>query len=305
MYEKASKHHFSFSEFNLGRIKEIQGNIDESIEHFKKASEYENEILIFRNQITDDRRLEISKSYITSFTNFKLFHYYKQIDVKLSYDFLLNALFRPIFKLLFMMKSKSFTFVFETTQINDALIVTNLKDFILNFPLFLINNSKNSSTCWSIQENQANENVEISLLAHINNRKENSKKNDEKKKKSTDDDQKTIFNTQLIEEKIRDIFGYMNKQNQYQIISTCLENNCIKFLIQTKRNNVTRELKIHKDLININFNSINNLNDINEVIEKMGKILFEPPYLILFGRIEIHKRIDKNLDETFYAAFND
>ena len=48
-YQKAAKNKFALAEYNLGFLSETNGKINESIEFYLKASEYENEPLIFHN----------------------------------------------------------------------------------------------------------------------------------------------------------------------------------------------------------------------------------------------------------------
>ncbi|KAK8892691.1 hypothetical protein M9Y10_029931 [Tritrichomonas musculus] len=76
MYLRSSKNKFAFAEFNLGYLKEKNGKIDDSIEHYLKASEYEDFPLIFHNRQHNDKRLEISKIFIMCFTNLKLTEYF-------------------------------------------------------------------------------------------------------------------------------------------------------------------------------------------------------------------------------------
>ncbi|KAK8882523.1 hypothetical protein M9Y10_045165 [Tritrichomonas musculus] len=100
LFEKASKSNFALSEFNLGYIYEGTWKNEESIEHCNKASDLENELIIFRNQKIEDGRLEISKSFIICYTNLKLSLYYLTkspipLHEEISDDFLLKSIFRP------------------------------------------------------------------------------------------------------------------------------------------------------------------------------------------------------------------
>lgn len=60
-FEKASKNHFALAEYNLGHLEEKEGKIEKAIEFFIKASDDENEKLIFHNTKINDKRLKISK----------------------------------------------------------------------------------------------------------------------------------------------------------------------------------------------------------------------------------------------------
>lgn len=76
MYESSSKHNFSIAQYNLGYIFEQEGNNKEFIDSYIKASENEDSPLIFRSYVHQDKRLEISKTFIICLANLKLTKYY-------------------------------------------------------------------------------------------------------------------------------------------------------------------------------------------------------------------------------------
>lgn len=80
MYERSSKHNFSLAEFNLGRMCESDDTIKESIEYYIRASEHEDEPLIYRGITREEKRLKISKKFIICLANLKLFEYYLSND---------------------------------------------------------------------------------------------------------------------------------------------------------------------------------------------------------------------------------
>ena len=76
MYERSSKSNFPLSEYNLANLLEKEGNLKESINYYKRASDHENDVLVYRGKRIEDKRLEISKKFIICLTNLKLVDYY-------------------------------------------------------------------------------------------------------------------------------------------------------------------------------------------------------------------------------------
>lgn len=75
-YKKASNNNFALSEFNLGRLYEKKGNLNEAIELYIRASDHENDPLIFHNRISDDEILNLTKSFIICLNDLKLIQYF-------------------------------------------------------------------------------------------------------------------------------------------------------------------------------------------------------------------------------------
>ena len=80
MYERSMKNKFALAAYNLGYLKEKDDKIEEAIPLYIKASEYEDEPLIFHNFKHYDRRLEISKTFIICYTNLKITEYFHSIN---------------------------------------------------------------------------------------------------------------------------------------------------------------------------------------------------------------------------------
>lgn len=137
MYRRSSKNKFALAIYNLGYLKKKQNKIEESIEFYIKASEYEDEPLTFQNIIHFDKRLEISKTFIICLTNLKLTYYYLSIsEYVISKKYFIKSFSKII------NKSDEFNYKFRFQfQISESEnIFIYLKKFILFSPLFnLIN----------------------------------------------------------------------------------------------------------------------------------------------------------------------
>ena len=75
-YEKASESKFALADFNLGYLYEMQGLIEQSIEHYNKAIQNENELLTLKSEVIYDKRLEESKKIIICLAYLKVIRYY-------------------------------------------------------------------------------------------------------------------------------------------------------------------------------------------------------------------------------------
>lgn len=137
-FEKASRKSFALSFYNLGYIAEKNGIIDESINYYQLASEYENEKLYFHNSIHYDDLLEISKKFIICFTNLKLAEYYfSKNNIEQSKMYFTKSLNFIILMNLTVGKR----FVFKYKEESNPYIF--LSDLIFNFPFFFLQEQSN------------------------------------------------------------------------------------------------------------------------------------------------------------------
>ena len=294
-FKRSSEHNLSFAEYNLGYLKEKENKIEEMIHHYTLASKYENESFKFRNQIIeDDEQLEISKSFIVFITNLKLVRYYltqeeTETNKEKTENYLMKAIFQPLFRLLFQQNNESYSFQFN---FNKNEILSNLKDFFFKCPLFYKSNDSN----WIV--NDHNNDVK-SITIYIQNKKEN-KENFKSKLKEN-----SKIDVSFFKEKIKYILNMMNNEGKIEIIEENDNLNEIKF--KFKEDDVIRYIKYPQNLYEKIFQDIHNIQqEIDSVIEEGMKILYEPPYYILFGRIKIFKDkkpIRKNINESFYKGF--
>lgn len=310
LFTSSPQEKFALSFFIRSIIHDKDGEEERCISFLNKASDLENEQLSFKDYAIYDERLDISKSFILSYSNLKLYKYHLSKNIEVSIIFFLKSLFRPLFRLLFQTKKKSYSFTFQTTYDKEVLIITNLKDFILNNPLYHLNSK--SFTGWKIIDQK--ENIELKIQI-----------NGETKKKSVklikNSKNYIIENTNYIQnnfiedctidqykDKIVDIFNYMNNANKFELINSNdiqRNNNIIK--IKRKGFDDFRYLKYPKCLSKILLNTLKSDSQlIQEILEDMKKFLFNKPYQILFGRMPIPKDIPKipEINQVFYTALN-
>lgn len=308
MYERSSKHHFALAEFNLGRIYEKENKESECIDHYKKASDDENQPLVFRNNICDDERLDISKSLIICLINLKLAKYYfsKSEDDE-AINFIFKAIFRPLFSLLFILKNKSVSCIFKIKLINQKYQIINLRELILNNPMFHVPNLSLSG--WSITELNTSDYLELKLIQQD---LENNEFNNSNFKKIIDISQNLFSKPEIndFRNEVNDIFQYMNINKQFKKIENNNqqnENNI--FLIKSKYNDDKRALLYPKNFCQLLINSCKNTTVLSEIINDMENIIYAKPYSILFGRIKIYNHNQTNtignINDIFYEAFNE
>ena len=345
MYNRSSKHQFSLAEFNLARICDEERKTEESMEHYKLVSEYENVITMFRNQpITDDERLNISKIFLTCFANLKLAQYYlneeSEINIETAKHYLMKSMFQPLFRLLFLSTCNSYSFSLKYIYQKGKIKISNLIDFYLNFPLFKPNNSNcNSSSEWRISDTQTKEkkstisiqNKEHEDFDYSNFINANEDKNNKEKYKEKAYNKKYFEEYKNMHFKNPDFnfypnSGEINNQNtEFQgYIENILQNmkdldeeqdtkfdrkaNMNIFSLISKNDEIKRMLKCTNSLYENLFGNIEEYKyDIENIIQNMKSIIYTPPYCILFGRIPINPEIDKvnDVNKSFYEGLYD
>lgn len=130
MYEKASKHKFALAEYNLGFLKEKENKIDDALVHYENASKYEDEKLIFKNNVFEDRKLKISTTFIICLTNLKLAKFYfSKSNYAESKKYFIKSFSK--FNI-----SETYRFKFQYDKYNIDQSFSYISNFILNFPLF-------------------------------------------------------------------------------------------------------------------------------------------------------------------------
>lgn len=313
MFEKSMKNKFALAAFNIGLIKEKEEKIDESIDFYKKASEYEEEGPTNTiNTIYIDKQLEISKIFIICLTNLKLTAYYFQRnELKESKQFFIKS----FSKLKINDKDLSYNFKFILHKGDEENSFKYLKTFIFNFPFFNLKNQPNinfddfqSPSDSNDDDNDSDNNDEddksdslleygidkIQSIFKINNKLENTTKNNNELIKENLLEEKTIFkNNKDFDSSSdpEDIF----ENNEYDPVIKKLV-----FFDQSELFDIVVKDKKLKEIF---------IDQIKEIINLMEKILFTPPYNILFGRINIaklsenDKTLAKDIDSYFYEGF--
>lgn len=80
MYTRSSEHKFSLAKYNLGHLYEENKNEQKAFEYYIKASEDEDELLVYRNANIEDDEIEISKNFIMCLTNLIIVENYLSHD---------------------------------------------------------------------------------------------------------------------------------------------------------------------------------------------------------------------------------
>ncbi|KAK8838036.1 Interleukin-1 receptor-associated kinase 4 [Tritrichomonas musculus] len=291
MYKRSSKHNFALAEFNLARIKEKDNKIEKSIKYYSRCSEHEDESLKFHNHIHHDKRLEISKIFIICLANMKLVEYH---FIQSNYEEAKKFFSKAFSKIKLNDERLSYKFLFQFNEKNNGEnIFSYLKKYIINFPLFNLNNQPNLSI-----------DLDQSFV------EENQRQNELYKKA------KEIENNDHLE--------YESKETE-QIIEKCFNNDIFEEEKKLKKNRNISSIKMienksFEDPISLFHYTINAnaeiksyfINEIRDIIDTLNEILYNPPYLILFGRINIVKRKPErksnrflmDINELFYEGFS-
>lgn len=298
-YKRSSEHKFSLAEYNLGYMKEKENQISESIEYYIKASEHENEPLMFQNNSHEDYNLEISKIFIMCLVNLKLASFYlKESNYCESKKFFIKSLSKIIH---INMHYKN-PFVLPLIKNNTKNIFEYLKIYIILNPIFLIEFKNHSNILNFLFDNLNNEDKCDPTSDTVTKLEDSAKKNSYdilkniknakmkiKMKKCKDETEKFKKGRKIIENQNESIiFDEENEEIKY---FTDL-GELFDFVIKDK---TFRNLFIEK---------------IDDITSTMETILHLPPYLILFGRIHIIKSKQditnpfmKNINEIFYEGF--
>ena len=313
LYEKSSKKEFALAEYNLGYYFEKNDDIQESIIHYKNALKYADIPLKFKLKEIDDERLEISNIFIICFLNMKLIHIQKEITIN---QLLINAIFRPLFYLLFQSDSQSYSFQFNVQKNNEKYHLANLNEFILGFPLFHLRDQINSfstkSLGWKTIENSTNKSMFIKI-GIINDEIKNNAA--EKKTVQQNDEIIIVNDNELfvndIQAQVKQIFNNLNKNSTFQLLENeTVNEKFIEIKFKSKNDDIVRYLQYPKCLYAMLFHDLNRLNEITKnIFQKMEEIIYTEPYQILFGRIKLHQEIKiqneaQEINENFYSGFS-
>ena len=310
-FKRSSKHKFALAEYNLGYLKEKEGKLKESIDYYIQASEHQNIPLEFLSVIHIDERLNISKLFIFFYVNLKLaVYFYQERNIVECRKYLIrsftkfidqnNYFIQKTFKRILDAKENSFSFlkfmVFcypEFNFINQPNLISQkeLIDIIIH------------SNIISKEDRMQQEN------GFSNDDNKGIKKNDGKVKNVFDEFFNEIIEKMLIQgdidyihlKEMTEVENFESKEKEDRPI----ENNGY----QNEINNLSE--RIFKDLgemLDYIMNDSNFLNEMSEIIEMVHKMLYKPPYDILFGRISIAERkpMDlnhhKNISQAFYEG---
>ncbi|KAK8840589.1 hypothetical protein M9Y10_030800 [Tritrichomonas musculus] len=334
MYQRSSKHNFALAFYNLGHLKEkeIQKNSEERkdkekdkdnresekyIEFYKQASDCEDCPLIFHNRQYYDKRLDISKTFIICMTNLKLFEYYfNKGDLSESKKYFMRSLSK-------LLNDKDHSiFKIKIDEKKPESFFSYLKNFILSFPLFNLDNQPDLNLNLEMKTSigcnvKMEQSQDTSLLTNEKIQEENI----EEQISNKNDKINMIINQEMIEkikerryienkgikkevEKEKEIEMVNVKGEEMQEYESCIEksseeekkfkdgNEIFEFIVSNEKyGNIFKE-------------------EINKIIQVMNDIIYTPPYPILFGRISISKRnqkveqspYKKEINELFYEG---
>lgn len=297
MYENAAKYHFSISEFLFGRIFEEKGETSKAMDHYKNILKYEKEPLIYKNVEYGDDQLYSSNLFIYCLSNLKLLqNSISNHDTQNSTKYIVNIIFNSLFHLLFNNNYNSYSFKFLIEKINENCIITNLKDFILNFPWnensVLINNSK---TEWRILE-QNSQRKRIVINVELNNYNDFSTS------------EANFFDIDNFHEQVKGIFNCLNsnRNKKFDSISIVSE----KLLINENTDSDEKHLNDTFNTIEYKMNKkqikMNNVNSITQIyankIQKKtmtnDKFKYNPSFLITNKLVSSKKDIERLLEYT-------
>lgn len=245
-YKKAAKQGFALAEFNLGRLKEKEDNIDDAIQFYMRASDDENNPLVFKGKEIYDERFQLSKTFIICLTNLKLSLYF----IKYDHDNAQKYFARAFSSIINRYKQN---FRFDSNNNNE--IYSYIKDFILGFPFFNTPRLLNK-----INIKEAQEIIQKEVFDKMDEKNNNKKKNET-----------------ILESEILSIEALKNIQKEFfdKIDEKC-KTEPKNEIIDNPDDLFTHALK-NKELL---------ITTITSIIDEMNTILFTPPYLILFSRMK-------------------
>ncbi|KAK8842043.1 hypothetical protein M9Y10_026261 [Tritrichomonas musculus] len=281
MYQKASKNGFYLAEYNLGYLMEKDDKMIDALDHYIKASDNEDQPLIFHNFEHVDLRLETSKTFIICMTNLKICYFYLSQPDKAEAA---RKYFIRSFSKIISDKDK-FMFHFNIINNNDKQNpFSYLKSFILNSPKFnLINQPDLNPEIKKIISECGDD-----LHLHFNC-------SDEECRFAIEDPGE-LFDSVLSHE----IENHLNCE--------CLDDCCEEQTLNDCRYETTNLIRDqNKDIKDIF------LDEILDIIQVMESILYSDRYSILFGRISLfvgkNKRKEniyprgENINDLFYEGF--
>lgn len=303
--KKAAENQLGLAEFNIGAIYEREGKYESAHKHYLKSLKHENGKFFFHNQKIKDERLGMSELFINSFTYLKMIQKIiinNELNANrhLVFEYIIKVIFRPVFMLLLRIESESYQFNFMHDHKN-----SNLIDFFTKFPLFDILDDSIKDQSWISLKTQSLLKAEQVIIYDLESEKEKLERNGFINEKEVMKKRKSDFLYYNIDQEINKTFEEMDKKHKFSYDHIC-EGNWKVFTIVSKESHNQKSFRYPIDLVQIIYDLIVG-NGIDNYISKMEKVLFSPPYKILFGRIPIKSRNKKecisNINSYFYDGF--
>ena len=321
MYERGSKQNFAPAEYNLGHLFESQGLVKESIENYIKASEDEDQPLVFQGHNHYDERLEVSKTFIICLANLKLTkHYCSTSDYAKAKQYFIKSFAKII------SNDANLNYQFKFNADKDD-VSHYLKNFIFNFPKFNFINQQKLFEDLEINDIQLTANTDSKFKYQL------TKTNDQviPNAYSLADiiEEKQIHNNKYFEMFKKNHFADFDKNNNIkakEIQKNIQHLNTIFLNVNENRpdnhqdqiNDIKEPGNLFDKMIQHEETKISFIESLNDLIQTMNKVLHMPPYQILFGRIYTdkydanRKRIEKeennncklkDINDLFYEGF--
>lgn len=309
-YKRSSKHQFALAEYNLGYLKEQEGKTEEAIEYYIRASEHEDYLLKFQNVTHYDNQLIISIRFIIFYTKLKLSVYYfqkskleecKQYFTKAFSKFLdlNNISVQDQIKYTLNTKGNIFSFLKLKIFWQPIFYFVNQPNFISIEELIkIINQSQLRITIIKSRDLFKDINQKEKVVFNFNDELYNFLMN-------------TYFKQDLIQKDLYFISDKETTKTEKKKQSMKEMNNCGLSNDQKKMKNSNSIFKDLGELFDIIVKDPNFLKEMNEIIRMIYKILYKPPYSILFGRISIAKpkpiedlKRPKDISQMFFEGFD-
>lgn len=321
MYERASKHNFAPAEYNLGHLFESQGLVKESIENYIKASEDEDQPLVFQGHNHYDERLEISKTFIICLANLKLTkHYCSTSDYAKAKQYFIKSFAKII------SNDVNLNYQFKFNADKDD-VSQYLKNFIFNFPKFNFINQQKLFEDLKINDIQLTVNIDSKFKFQLT--KTHDKMIPNAYSLADIVEGKQIHNNKYFEMFKKNHFTDFDKNNNIKAkeIQKNIQHLNTIFLNTTENRQDNHQVQINDikepgdlfdKMIQHEETKISFIESLNDLIQTMSKVLYKPPYQILFGRIYTdkydanRKRIVKeennncklkDINDLFYEGF--
>lgn len=279
-YERSSKEHkFAIADYNLGYYYEMNGDIDQSIQHYSQASENADVQLTFRNRTINDKRCDLSKKFIVCLSNLKLTEYYFSKEPNTSKKYFIKSIT--------MLINDNYKFSYKIENNDDRNMFSYIKYFIFNYPDFGLVDDQIQS---SMKEDRTSIKQKIK-----------SKNSNHLVAQNIDDESK--FKLKAYKNKIENNENNAFNETNYKFDMNKYDKSIYKHSINDPKD--LFEFMEEKEEFKNSF-----IQEINEIIDDMKKLLYTPPYSILLGRMKIKKSINalhqnkqKHMDHNFYEGF--
>ena len=251
---------------------------------------------MFKEEVIDyDDELNDSQAFIICLTDLKLTKHYikrereeeetkKQFYNESAKKYFLNALLKLILNVLKQNddNSDSYSFKFQNGNQDKT---SNIKDFILNCPLF--NRERIENSKWEKNDSNSNEMTTTSKIVLYNdliNEIDNDPDVNDNDDSNCIDEKLILFKRPMVSNDENEI----ENESDSNLVNQNTDSDNKRKVIHLNSNNIriSSLTSFLQEIIGILFTNTEKIeNEINDIINEMESILKTPSYLILFGRI--------------------